>query len=495
MNNPNYNNINDINSIYNNGISSNSNPSFNIIKYQNYNQDQNNFNNNQIPNNQYNNILNNNNLNQNNNYQKYSNNPDLNTNNFNPNTNNQYLNNENNLPQSYYLQNNNINNQQNQVGIINNNNNIINNFNNNYNYNNNPNNNNNNLFIYRYIFPKRGLTNIGSTCYMNATLQCLLHVNDLILYFIDEYPKDQNTLLNINKDASTRGDISRAFFNLVKGVCESDNITKKKNEFSPKEFKRILGKHNPQFKQFEANDSKDLILYLLQTMHEELNYFGNKNQRLKYLPDQYDLFKSFMHFQTNYNSNNFSKISQLFYGTYVNTTKCLKCQKILYNFQKFEFISFGMYYYTRQKFNILNGFDDNSKPNILKGDNQFLCKICNKLQDGETTCKIFEPPCKLLINIDYGKNKMFQPSSIDFDEEIDITKFVAFDYKQRIRYRIICVCTHYGSSGQSGHYIAFCRNIKENKWYEFNDSSCHSCSKSNIYGGSPYLLLYERIFD
>ena len=207
------------------------------------------------------------------------------------------------------------------------------------------------------------------------------------------------------------------------------------------------------------------------------------------------MYEAYTYFTTNYNYNNFSKISTLFYGTYINSTICYKCKNTLYNFQKFEFISFGMYYYTRKKFNILNGFDDNSKPNILKGDNQFLCKICNKLQDGETTCKIFEPPCKLLINIDYGKNKMFQPSSIDFDEEIDITKFVAFDYKQRIRYRIICVCTHYGSSGQSGHYIAFCRNIKENKWYEFNDSSCHSCSKSNIYGGSPYLLLYERIFD
>ena len=502
MNNPNYNNINDINSIYNNGISSNSNPSFNKTKndeynnsgYKNYNQDQNNFNNNKIPNNQYNNILNNNNLNQNNNYQKYSNNPDLNTNNFNPNTNNQYLNNANNLPQSYYLQNNNINNQQNQVGNINNNNNIINNFNNNYNYNNNPNNNNNNLFIYRYIFPKRGLTNIGSTCYMNATLQCLLHVNDLILYFIDEYPKDQNTLLNINKDGSTRGDISRAFFNLVKGVCESDNITKKKNEFSPKEFKRILGKHNPQFKQFEANDSKDLILYLLQTMHEELNYFGNKNQRLKYLPDQYDLFKSFMHFQTNYNSNNFSKISQLFYGTYVNTTKCLKCQKILYNFQKFEFISFGMFYYNKKKFQLIDGFKDNSTTTFFKGDNKNFCHSCNQLQDAEAMNQIFEPPKYLLINIDYGKNKKNQPSSVEFDDIMDITQFVAYDYKQKIKYKILGVCTHYGHSGRTGHYVAFCRN-RENIWYKFNDSKCSECNRNDIKKGSPYLLLYERIFE
>ena len=380
----------------------------------------------------------------------------------------------------------------------------------------------------RYVFPKKGLRNIGTTCYMNATLQCLLHVSDLVVYFIDEYPKDQKTLLDINKTAPTRGELSRAFYNLVKGVCESENnmLKSKKlnpstdnkgfnsnfnflglfnndrkynnnsysNEFSPDEFKRTLGLHNPQFRNFEANDSKDLILYLLQTLHEELNYFGNKNQRLKFLPNQYDLYQTYTHFFSNYNANNFSKISLLFYGTYINITKCLKCNKVLYNFQKFEFISFGMYYYNRRTFNLIDGFKDNSKTGRLTGDNKFFCNFCNKLQEAETTCKIFEPPKYLLINIDYGKNKIYQPSSIEFDDIIDITKFVSFDYKQKIKYQISGVCTHYGYSGRYGHYVAFCKN-RENKWYEFNDSSCYECKKSDANRGSPYLLLYERIFE
>ena len=378
---------------------------------------------------------------------------------------------------------------------------------------------------YKYIFPKKGLRNIGSTCYMNATLQCLLHVCELIVYFLEEYPKDKTTLNSINKKVKSGGDISKVFYNLVKGVCDEENKTEGKNNlkpktfirnsgysifgnyniygydnssntaFSPDEFKRTLGSHNSQFKKFEANDSKDLILYLLQTMHDELNYFGDKNQRLNYYPNQYNMTMAYNYFTTVYNTNNFSKISVLFYGTYKNSTICNQCKNILFNFQKFEFISFGMYYYNRKEFNLLDGFKDNAKINLLKGDNKFLCNICNKLQEAETTCKIYEPPNKLLINIDYGKNKMFQPSRINFEEVIDITEFVDFDYRQRIKYRILGVCTHYGSSGQFGHYVAFCRNIKENKWYEFNDSSCGECGKNSIYGGSPYLLLYERTFE
>ena len=126
-----------------------------------------------------------------------------------------------------------------------------------------------------------------------------------------------------------------------------------------------------------------------------------------------------------------------------------------------------MYYYNRKKFNILDGFRDNSSPTMLKGDNKFLCNSCNKLQEAQTTCKIFEPPQKLLINIDYGKNKKYQPTAIEFSEEIDITKFVDFNFQQKIIYKIIGVCTHYGHSGSYGHYVAFCRNRENDKWYEF----------------------------
>ena len=189
-------------------------------------------------------------------------------------------------------------------------------------------NNINNIKQQNYIFPKKGLNNIGSTCYMNTTLQCLLHVSELVHYFIDEYPRDLNTLMKINSNVQTNGDISRAFYNLINGVYDkpeylSDSkknlnlqtnqkksswnlfgswgINKNNNSFSPEEFKTSLGLHNPQFRKFEANDPKDLILYLLQTMHEELNYFGNKNKRLEYIPNHYNMYETYNHFISNYN--------------------------------------------------------------------------------------------------------------------------------------------------------------------------------------------------
>jgi len=390
-----------------------------------------------------------------------------------------------------------------------------------------------------YLFPTVGLNNIGSTCYMNATLQCLLHVSELTLYFLREYSNDKNSLKEKNKLVESNGEISNAFYKLVKGVCEDEynikkntNLSKQNgskkanlhgsvntnscssslNDFekletnlnspttvishrsvSPNNFKSVLGRWNSQFQKFEANDSKDLILYLMQTMHEELNYFGGSSSNNFARPNQYDKISTFMYFMNTYNAQNFSIISNIFYGTYENATLCHKCRNLLFNYQKFEFISFGMFDYKNIVFNIYNGFEDNSKPQLLTGENQFYCNTCKKLEDAEITSKIIQPPNKLIINIDYGKNKAFKPSQVKFDEIIDITNYVCFDFGAPIRYKIMGVCTHLGSSGSYGHYIAYCKHRETGQWYNFNDSSVRKCNQSEIYGGSPYLLLYEKI--
>ena len=64
-------------------------------------------------------------------------------------------------------------------------------------------------------------------------------------------------------------------------------------------------------------------------MYEELNYFWEKNQKLEFIPNQYDMVESYNHFT----SNNFSKISLLFYGTYKESTICEKNHQILLYFK------------------------------------------------------------------------------------------------------------------------------------------------------------------
>ena len=410
-------------------------------------------------------------------------------------------NNESNVNKNIIINEYNNNNQNNNQYQNQNQNQYQNNNNCNYNTNNNINNNNSNMNMNNiYIFPLVGLNNVGSTCFMNATLQCLLHISELNSYFINEYPNDFKVLATKNASAETNGNISMAYFNVVQGVYY-ENIQYSYNNnyymnrsYAPREFKETLGNYNPQFRFYEANDSKDLILYLLQTFHEELNYFGDQPYPVHLLrPNQENRVDTFNYFMTTYNMQNFSIVSKLFYGTYENTIKCCNCNRVYFSYQKFEFISFSTYNYRNSTFNIYDGFRDNQAVQYLKGNNQYFCPSCQSMHNGETCCRIIQPPNKLIINVDYGKNKINKVNRLIFDEIIDITQFINFNFGKNIIYQICGVCTHLGSSGPTGHYIAYCRNKLNGLWYNFNDSSVRQCDKREIYNGSPYLLLYEQI--
>ena len=382
-----------------------------------------------------------------------------------------------------------------------NNNNIMNNNSYNNKVINEPINNETTLFTKQYenFFPLIGLRNEGLTCYMGATLQCLLHIPELTDYFLNKYPKEKGKLEKISDFAETKGYLSQAFYEVVHGVYQQNFQLEIKGSYffnyysySPEKFNKLLSYLNPQFSRFQSNDSKDLLLYLFQSMHEELNYYGDK--KLQKIPRCNQLIQkeSFNFFLEVNCKLNLSIFSYLFYGITKSTTTCSSCSKILYNFQYFQFLSFPVCNYAGKELNIFQGFKDFIKPEEMKGDNKCYCQKCKALKDARVVSQIYYTPPYLIINFDYGKDKKYIPKKIDFGELIDIEGFTDENCQHK-GYSLIAVSTHIGKSGNSGHYVAYCKNLINNKWYLFNDSSCNETKFEKVKSYSPYILVYKRL--
>jgi len=349
-----------------------------------------------------------------------------------------------------------------------------------------------------------GLNNIGATCYMNATLQCLSNTDELNKYFLNKFKYDSNDNNKI---------ISNAYHNVIKNLWNRDNNNK---SFSPNEFKEKLSQENPLFAGVTANDSKDLINFLLERFHNELNikkdnnqnYISNEFNNTDQLNEQRMLNLFANEFKMKYNSI----ISNLFYGTLETKAQCQICKQIKYNFQIFSFIEFPLekvnqYCFNsgkRSNYNMLNNknpdidlyecFEYNNNLELMTGENQMYCNICNCSCDSLYGSILYSTPNYLIINLNRGRGAVYE-CNVNFPEQLNLFNYVSFKMGNTV-YELYAVICHIGPSSMSGHFIAFCKNRIDKKWYKYNDALVDLCQNPNEYrSGMPYILFYKVLLN
>ena len=350
-----------------------------------------------------------------------------------------------------------------------------------------------------------GLNNIGATCYMNATLQCLSNTTKLKVYFLEMFKYEPNNKNRI---------MSNEYYNVVKNLWDINNNNR---SFSPYSFKEKLSQENPLFQGIQANDSKDLINFLLERLHLELNEpikDQNNNMNIGYVINQNDqlnenkMLNIFVNeFKAKYNSI----ISHLFYGMIETKSQCQRCLKIKYNFQVYSFLEFPLeqvnkYCFIqgkRQNYNMNNKnpdvdlyecFEYNRNIELMTGDNQMYCNICNSTQDALYGTQIYSAPNYLIINLNRGRGAVYE-CKVNFPEKLNLLNFVTYK-QENIVFELYAVICHLGPSSMSGHFVAYCKRREgdDYKWYLFNDAIVSECKKKEEYrNGMPYILFYKTI--
>ena len=357
-----------------------------------------------------------------------------------------------------------------------------------------------------------GLNNIGATCFMNSTLQCLSQTKPLSEYFLTEKNKDSiiNNNYVLEKKADTQ--LSPIFLDLITKLWEKNGP----KTFSPNIFMKTVEKMNPLFKQGQAGDSKDFIIFILEQLHKELKkptgfQDNNQNQVL----DQYNRQNAQNFFFSDFKKEG-SIISDHFFGFTETTNECLYCKQnyfykglpgpICYNYGLFNCLIFPLeevknmknnYYQMPQNnmVTIYECFIYNQKTELFTGDNRNYCNICKQTFDSNYTSKIFVGPNILILILNRGRGNVFNVK-LDFYEMIDISQFVLIKDKPQLIYDLYGVISHIGESGPNAHFVCSCKSPIDKKWYRYNDAFVNPINdfkKEVIDFATPYILFYQKV--
>jgi ubiquitin C-terminal hydrolase len=326
---------------------------------------------------------------------------------------------------------------------------------------------------------KKGLANVGATCYLNTATQCLSYCLEFLHYVLSaRYKKDAETHgRTIDENAL----ISELRSLLVEMWMNGHSLI-------PRRFVNAINKNLAEMEIYQQNDINEFLAYFIDRMNKDVCYTNipTKEELIsknKYKNTPYDIQRYKMDISWHERvGKEYSELVDLFYGQSITQVICGHCKNITHNYEIYSSMMVPVDDSTDTLYDCLKM---HFKDEILNEEIEWKCDECKHKSKSKKTTRLWRNPKVLIISLkrftfDMQKNN----KHIEIPSELSLQQF-ALSHTDSV-YRLRAVAYHVGSY-HGGHYFALCKH-PDNKWYMIDDLNVTETTDPDI--GKGYVYFY-----
>lgn len=341
-----------------------------------------------------------------------------------------------------------------------------------------------------------GLQNLGFTCYGNAALQSLRHVQRLCWIFTKGrfdtlFKKDaQGKLLLQQRVAISFADVLEQQDNGVKGgVLRPAGFWKMVRD-------SIEDTVYEQFRISAPHDAHEFIMYMLETLHESLAMEVDM-QIVKKNPKTEEEKRQVLALETWKQSftKEYSPLVDLFYGLFHVQIICKNCNSVSHKWETFNTIKVSVPKNTDTVPNLLDLMTKEFEGEEIEG---YHCEKCSPTRTtAQKLISLWRLPQTLILcmkRFSYDGRKIHTKIQAPWSSALELKTLFSKESPEKdgmTSYSLRSIVDHHGGSG-GGHYTAQCKDKLDDKWHVYDDESVHSIKEPTL-GESTYVLFYEKL--